>query len=121
MITKLFAICLLVKDLAISRDFYETKLGLLVNSQDTGFVDYKLGESPLALFEKKHATAMFPTTHMKPAGGAVIALQVADVAQKCADLQQKGVKVFEGPKQTSWGQTVAYLHDPDGHIIELTS
>lgn len=121
MVTKLFAICLLVEDLAKSRDFYETKLGLTINSQDTGFVDYKLGEAPLALFEKKHAQAMFPPKYMKSAGGAVIALQVDDVAQACADLQQKGVKFFEGPKQTSWGQTVAYLHDPDGHIIELTS
>lgn len=52
MITKVFAICLLVEDLQVSRDFYEQKLGLTVNSTDTGFVDYKLGETPLALFEK---------------------------------------------------------------------
>jgi lactoylglutathione lyase len=64
---------------------------------------------------------MFDGRHMKPAGGAVIALQVDDVAKTCTELVAKGIKVFEGPKVTSWGQTVAYLHDPDGHIIELTS
>lgn len=121
MITKLFAVCLLVEDLAISREFYENKLGLTVNSTDTGFVDYKLGETPLALFEKKHATAMFSETYMKSAGGAVIALQVDHMAKTCKELAEKGVEIFEGPKDTSWGQTVAYLHDPDGHIIELTS
>lgn len=121
MITKLFAVCLLVEDLAKSREFYETKLGLKLNSQDGGFVDYKLGESPLALFEKKTATAMFPAQFMSPAGGAVIALQVDNVEQTCLELRSKGVEIFEGPKTTSWGQTVAYLHDPDGHIIELTN
>ncbi len=120
MISKIFAICLLVDNLATSRDFYEAKLGLMVNSQDRGFVDYKLGETPLALFERKHATAMFAVKHMQRAGGAVIALQVDDVAKTCKELQAKGVTIFEGPKQTSWGQTVAYLHDPDSHIIEIT-
>ena len=64
---------------------------------------------------------MFEAKHMKPAGGAVIALQVDDVGKTCKELTDKGVKIFEGPKVTSWGQTVAYLADPDGHIIELTS
>lgn len=121
MITKLFAVCLLVNDLTKSREFYETKLGLKLNSEDAGFVDYQLRESPLALFEKKSATAMFPTKYMSPAGGAVIALQVDDVTQTCSGLQSQGVTIFEGPKTTPWGQTVAYLHDPDGHIIELTN
>lgn len=121
MITKLFALCLLVDNLTISQDFYENKLGLKVNSTDTGFVDYQLGETPLALFEKKHATAMFPSEHMKSPGGTVIALQVDDVDETCQELIAKGVRIFEGPKKMSWGQTVAYLRDPDGHIIELTS
>ncbi len=121
MITKLFAVCLLVEDLSKSREFYETKLGLRVNSEDIGFVDYKLGESPLALFEKKFADAMFQKKFMRPSGGVVIALQVDDVGKACERLKEKGVAIFEGPKQTSWGQTVAYLHDPDGHIIEITS
>lgn len=121
MITKVFAICLLVEDLSVARDFYENILGLLVNSTDTGFVDYKLGETPLALFEKKHAAAMFEEKYMKPSGSTVIALRVDDVVRTCAELVDKRVEIFEGPKQTSWGQTVAYLHDPDGNIIELTS
>ncbi len=121
MVTKIFAICLLVENLETSRQFYEDKLGLTINSQDIGFVDYKLGETPLALFEKKSATAMFPSKYMRASGGVVIALQVDDVGKTCADLKAKGVEIFEGPKLTSWGQTVAYLHDPDGNIIELTS
>ena len=28
--------------------------------------------------------------------------------------------VFEGPKTTEWGQTVAYFKDPDGNIWEVS-
>lgn len=121
MITKIFAVCLLVEDLVTSREFYEKKIGLNVNSIDTGFVDYKLGETPLALFEKKHAIAMFEEKHMRSQGGVVIALQVDDVTSTCKELIGNGVDIFEGPKTTSWGQTVAYFYDPDGHIVEITS
>ncbi|OGV92180.1 hypothetical protein A3B57_03740 [Microgenomates group bacterium RIFCSPLOWO2_01_FULL_47_10] len=120
MINKLDAVCLLVEDLKQSRNFYEKILNLEVSITDTGFVEYKLGETPLALFQKSDATAMFPNKFMKPSGGAVIALKVDDVSSSCEAIKSQGIKIFEGPKTTSWGQTVAYLHDPDGHIIELT-
>lgn len=121
MIKRLDALCLLVNDLGKSRHFYEDLLGLAVNSTDTGFVDYQLGETPLALFEKSHATAMFPAKFISSAGGVVVALRVDDVPLTYATLVSKGVVFFEPPKTTSWGQVVAYFHDPDGHIIEITS
>ncbi len=120
MITRVEAICLLVSNLISSRDYYENKLGLTVSLTDTGFVEYKLGDTPLAIFERKHATAMFPSKFMSRPGGAVIALKVSDVHKLCKNLEEKGVTPFEGPKKVPWGQTVAYIHDPDGHIIELT-
>jgi catechol 2,3-dioxygenase-like lactoylglutathione lyase family enzyme len=111
MITKLDAVCLLVENLEVSQDFYQNKLGLTIKSTDTGFVEFELGETPLAIFEKKHATAMFPIQYMQSTGGAVTALRVDDITKTCAELDSKGVHIFEGPKQTSWGQTVAYLHN----------
>ena len=121
MITKLDAICLLVNDLPTSQSFYQNKLGLSVKSTDTGFVEFELGETPLAIFEKKYATAMFPKKYMTSPGGVVIALRVEDIIKTCKELTSKGITIFEGPKSTSWGQTVAYLHDPDDNIIELTN
>lgn len=121
MITKLDAICLLVNNLAVSQDFYNHKLGLTIKSTDTGFVEFQLGETPLAIFERNHAVAMFPDKFMLQPGGAVIALRVDNIESSCMKLKRKGINIFEGPKTTSWGQTVAYLHDPDGHIIELTN
>lgn len=120
-INKLYAVCLLVDDLDRSLQFYQDTLNLTVNSQDDGYVDFKLGETLLAIFQKNKAAAMFPQTHMTSGGGAVYAYQVANVAEACATLSAKGVTIFEGPKTTPWGQTVAYFKDPDNNIWEITS
>lgn len=121
MITNLYAVCLLVKNLDDSLSFYKDKLGLEINSEDDGYVDFKIGSTLLAIFQKDKAEAMFPLQHMANGGGAVYAYQVEDVASACFELQSKGIEIFEGPKTMPWGQTVAYFKDPDNNIWELTS
>lgn len=120
MFNKLFANCLLVNDFDKSLSFYRDTLGLEVNSQDGRFVDFKLEGTSLALFEKNSAAAMFPKEHMGPGGGIVLAFQVENVKKTCEELKAKGVPIFEGPKTTEWGQTVAYFKDPDNNIWEIS-
>lgn len=120
MFNKLFANCLLVNDFDKSMAFYRDILGLKVNSQEGKFADFKLEGTSLAIFEKEAAVAMFPKEHMGSGGGIVLAFQVDDVNKTCEELKAKGVKVFEGPKNTEWGQTVAYFKDPDGNIWEVS-
>lgn len=120
MFNKLFANCLLVNDFDKSMRFYRDILGLKVNSQDGKFADFKLEGTSLAIFEKEAAVAMFPKEHMGSGGGVVLAFQVDDVNKACGELKAKGVDVFEGPKTTEWGQTVAYFKDPDGNIWEVS-
>lgn len=91
-----------------------------VNSQDGKFADFKLEGTSLAIFEKEAAVAMFPKEHMGSGGGVVLAFQVEDVNKTCEELKSKEVDVFEGPKTTPWGQTVAYFKDPDGNIWEVS-
>lgn len=121
MFSKLYAICLLVEDYQKSLSFYRDTLGLEINSHDTGYTDFKLGESLFAIFQKDDAAAMFSKSHMKSGGGCVIAFPVEDVQQACEELKAKGIEIFEGPKQMPWGQTVAYFKDPDGNILEITA
>lgn len=120
MIKQLYAVCLLVDDFKKSLAFYTETLGLTLNSEDTGYADFKLGDTLLAIFQKDDATAMFPKTHMHRGGGAVLAFQVEDVEKSCAELRDKGVVIFEGPKKMPWGQIVAYFKDPDENIWEVT-
>lgn len=120
MFTKLYALCLLVDDFEKSLTFYSDKLGLKLNSQDSKYADFKLGETLLAIFQKDEAIAMFPKKYMNSGGGVVIALPVKHVEQTCRKLAMKGITIFEGPKKTTWGQTVAYFNDPDGNVLEVT-
>lgn len=108
-------------DLEKSLSFYRDMLGLEVNSTDDGYVDFKLGATLYAIFQKDKAAAMFPKTHMANGGGCVIAFPVEDVKKACKALKEKGVEIFEGPKTMPWGQTVAYFKDPDNNILEVTN
>lgn len=121
MFKKIYALCILVEDLDKSLTFYQDTLGLSVNSTDDGYVDFKLGDTLYALFQKDKAVSMFDSQHMNNGGGCVIAFPVENVAKACEELKQKGVAVFEGPKTMPWGQTVAYFKDPDNNILEVTS
>ncbi|KKQ87578.1 MAG: Glyoxalase/bleomycin resistance protein/dioxygenase [Parcubacteria group bacterium GW2011_GWF2_38_8] len=121
MFNKLFANCLLVNDFDKSLAFYRDIVGLEVNSAEGKFADFKLKGTSLAIFEKESAVAMFPKEYMGQGGGIILAFQVENVQKICDDLISKGVKIFEGPKTTAWGQTVAYFKDPDNNIWEISA
>ena len=120
MFNKLFAVCLLVSDFEKSLTFYRDVLGLEINSQDGKFANFKLEGTELAIFQRDEATAMVSKDQMGSGGGAVYGFQVDDVNKSCESLKTKGVEIFEGPKKTEWGQTVAYFKDPDDNIWEIS-
>lgn len=120
MFNKLFAVCLLVADFERSLTFYRDAVGLEVNSTDGEFADFKLEGTSLTIFSRKTAVAMFPAKNMGKTGGAVYGFQVSNLTKTCETLKVKNVEIFEGPKTTEWGQTVAYFKDPDGNIWEVS-
>lgn len=109
MFNKLFAVGLLVDDFETSLSFYKDVLGLKIHSQEGKFAEFKLKGASLAIFPKDEATAMFSKDNMNRGGGSVIGFQVESVNKTCKTLKSKGVKIFEGPKTTEWGQTVVYI------------
>lgn len=121
MFDKLFANCLLVNDFDKSLKFYRNILGLKVKDRDGKFANFVLDGASLAIFQKSEADAMFPKKHMGAGGGVVLAFQVKDVQKTCDELKNKGIDIFEGPKTTDWGQTVAYFKDPDDNIWEISN
>jgi catechol 2,3-dioxygenase-like lactoylglutathione lyase family enzyme len=120
MFKELFATCLLVDDFDISLDFYQNKLGLELNSTNSKFADFKLNSASLAIFQKNEARTMFPERYMQVGGGIILAFQVDNIEKSCSILASKGIKIFEGPKTTTWGQKVAYFLDPDKNIWEIS-
>ncbi len=120
MFNKLFAVCLLVDNFGKSLDFYKNALDLKVNSKEGEFANFKLGETELAIFGKNEAIAMFPRKYMSKGGGVSVGFQVSSVEKTCEKLKSKGIEIFEGPKKTVWGQTVAYFRDPDNNVWEVS-
>jgi lactoylglutathione lyase len=121
MFNQLLAVCLIVHDFEKSLDFYKNMLNLKLNTQDGKFADFKLEGTSLAIFQQDEATNMFPKQYMKSGSNAVLAFQVENIEKECKTLVRKGLEIFEGPKKTPWGQTVAYFKDPDGYIWEISN
>jgi uncharacterized glyoxalase superfamily protein PhnB len=55
----------------------------------------------------------------KPPLGFEIALVTPDVPASYARAVKAGAASVSEPETKPWGQTVAYLRDKDGHIVEL--
>jgi uncharacterized glyoxalase superfamily protein PhnB len=58
------------------------------------------------------------------AGGAdgvrsLLTIWVDDVEALCADLQQRGAVLVNGPIDRVWGKRTAAFADPDGNIWEI--
>lgn len=121
MFNKLFAAFLLVNDFDKSLAFYKDLLGLEVKKIEGKFAIFNLEGTLLEIVEKGEAVAMFPREHMGQGGGVILSFQAEDVQKTCEELKVKGVEIFEGPKATAWGESVAYFKDPDGNILEISS
>ena len=104
-----------VSDLARSREFYETKLGLRVIEEDEGCVKFDTGHVILAL----NRVADYPGYGIQlPAGNdgsADIVFLVEDVWEMRNSLSQRGVEFHP----VDWYQPggIADFYDPDGQRL----
>ena len=107
-----FITFLSVDDLERSSAFYGTTLGLdLVTDQGSCRI-FRVSESGfLGICESERPVG---------APGLIVTLVSDDVESFCADLVDRGV-AFEHPlaHNSTFGITHAFLHDPDGHLIEI--
>lgn len=119
-----------VPDVAAALKFYVNAFGIeqhmLTPEQDYGelatgqttlaFVSHELASSNLD--EAGGFTALDPTS--APVG-ASIALVTPDLADAFAAAIAAGASAYTDPVDKPWGQTVAYLVDPFGILIELAT
>lgn len=114
-----------VKSLPVSRVFYE-KLGFV-------FLAGPLGPEPVAIMEhpsgvninlilnaaSKLNTNVLMDIPEKHPGYTHIALEVDDIDQTQALLQEKGFLLTGGPIITPEGAVFIFIRDPDGNVIEF--
>jgi catechol 2,3-dioxygenase-like lactoylglutathione lyase family enzyme len=120
-------VTIVVKDVERSRQFYVGVLGMEdVPRPGFGFGGawFQAGPSQIHLVEESAASG--PAGLGKSSGtslsrGHHFAFEVADALAAARSLADQGIKLAAGPKQRPDGPTQIYVHDPDGHLVELFS
>jgi lactoylglutathione lyase len=121
-------VILYVKDVSATLAFYETAFGLTRRffNDDHGkaYGELETGSARLAFasleLAKEHLKQeIVVAAPNKPPLGFEIALVASDVAALYARAVKAGATAVSEPAAKPWGQTVAYLRDTDGHLVEL--
>jgi lactoylglutathione lyase len=101
--------------------FYETAFGLKRDMVVEGeFGQLATGETKLGFAAKKmlHGPGQFASPDGKVLG-VEIALTTDDVAAAFERATAAGAKPVSQPEKKPWGQTVAYVRDNNGFLVEL--
>ena len=121
-------VILYVKDVSATLTFYEQAFGLARRfyNDDNGkaYGELETGAARLAFASVELANAhlkqeVVAASLNKPPLGFEIALVTPDVPALYARAVKAGATSVSEPATKPWGQTVAYLRDKDGHIVEL--
>jgi len=105
------------KAFGLSRRFYNNDHGKEYGELETGAARLAFASLPLAKEQLKQDVVT--TSPDKPPLGFEIALVSPDVPALFARAVKAGATAVSEPATKPWGQTVAYLRDKDGNLVEL--
>lgn len=116
---------LAVKDLRVSAAFYTETFGFKELSNDPGYILLQRNELVLGL--KTDELLWYPEPGEQPVEalargvGVELVLEISDIGQFHAKMQQAGVSIHEPLKEQPWGATDFRMLDPDGYYWRITS
>ena len=117
-----------VRDVAAAVRFYERAFGLEQRFMAEGgeYAELETGGTALGLAAHTLAASNFaqPIRENDPAAppaGIEIGFEAEDVAAAYARAIEAGATPLAKPQVKPWGQTVAYVRDPEGVLVELGS
>lgn len=114
---------LYVEDVPASLAFYQAafacELKFLHESHDFG--ELATGSTALAFSSRRLMTELHknPQRPQAQAPCFEIAFTTDDVAATQARAIAAGASLIQAPQEMPWGQTVAYVADPDGFLVEI--
>lgn len=114
-----------VQDVEKTIAFFEKAFGL-----QRAFIDpsgqygqLETGETALGFasleLAKQNLAQGFRTISSKELPGCEIALLSHDVHRALSQAVKAGAELIASPEEKPWGQTVAYVRDPNGILIEI--
>lgn len=121
-------VILYVRDVARALAFYEAAFGLTKRffheEGADAYGELETGATRLAFaslsMAKSHLNRdVIPAAPDQSPLAVEIALTTADVPALYAHALTAGAAALSAPATKPWGQTVAYLRDPEGHLVEL--
>jgi catechol 2,3-dioxygenase-like lactoylglutathione lyase family enzyme len=114
-----------VPDVAAALAFYEAAFGLtrrFLHESGT-YGELETGETTLSFAAEANADLFgFTLAAQRPdanPGATEIALVTTDVPAAYAAALAAGAGALMAPTVKPWGQTVAFVRDPDGFLVEL--
>jgi catechol 2,3-dioxygenase-like lactoylglutathione lyase family enzyme len=118
------AIVLIVSDLARSRDFYTTALGMEMAADTEHAAVFRTDSGMLILLSHTRADDLLGAENVdhEPATAArsYNVAEVENVDEACEELRSRGVEFFREPANHPWGIRTAFFRDPDGHVWEIS-
>ena len=122
-------VSLIVRDIAASRHFYCDVLGMAEVARPASFnfggAWFRAGAAEIHVILEKDA-AQEPgdaPVHPEPGRDATHArhfcFQIIDIDEMLGVLRDSQIPVAIGPRPRGDGATQTYVHDPDGHLVEL--
>ena len=117
---------LYVRDVTKTVEFYEGAFGFARKfvTPENDYGELLVGETTLSFasitLAKSNLTNGFTESNLadKPFG-MEIGFTTDNVEETVAMAKKAGATIIENPKTKPWGQTVAYLRDLDGFLIEI--
>jgi lactoylglutathione lyase len=108
--------------------FYERAFGLKRRFVDESghYAEMETGETTLAFASNELGHSNLPSglrenDPAEPPAGVEIAFLAEDVGAAFHSALEAGAMQVAEPKTKPWGQTVAYVRDPDGVLVEIGS
>jgi catechol 2,3-dioxygenase-like lactoylglutathione lyase family enzyme len=115
-----------VSDLEATVVFYERAFGVARRFiHESGYAEMETGATALAFASDRLGETngmTYRANRLKDdAAGAEVAFVTDDVAGAYATAVAAGALAFKEPAQKPWGQTVAYVRDNNGFLVEICS
>lgn len=125
---KLSHVIFYVKDMQATLKFYENAFDIKTRYIHEGgvYAELETGATSLAFITEKAIDTMLPGGYYKndPAkmpAGCEIVFTSANVQETFENAIKAGATKVSNPEVKPWGQTVAYVRDPEGILVEIAS
>lgn len=126
--TKLTHLIFYVKDILKGLAFYKQAFDIDVKflHESNMYAELQTGEVALAFASEVLGQSNLPNGYLpndihKPPQAGEVVFTVKDVEKGYKKAVQAGALPLVPPQEKPWGQTVAYVRDPNGVLIEIAS